>query len=294
VRGLARREARPPLDAPVELVRGAVEDRASVERAAAGCDAIVHLASWVHRIPRGAADERSLRAMIVDGTRHAAEVARARKARLVVASTVAVYGSRPAVPSDESSPTHPETPYARAKLEAEEVARSIEPDAIILRVAAVYGPHDRGNMVSLIRMVERGLGVVVGGGSNRKSVVYVENLADRIVRAIERDDLGGVWIAADSPAPTQRELMSAIARALGRRPPLTIPQAPLRAAASLVDVVGIAAGRKTFWRSRVEKLAQSTVFSGAALDEKLGYRPPVDLAEGLRRAVAWSRARGEP
>jgi nucleoside-diphosphate-sugar epimerase len=274
VRGLARA---PAPGFPAELVLGDIADAAAVRAAAAGCDAVVHLASWVHRVPRGDADLADLRRSIVDGTRHV--VAAAGGARLVHASTVAVYGSFPPQPADERTPPAPDTAYGRSKLAAEELARA-HPRAAILRIAVVYGPGDRGNLAALARAIRRRRAFIVGDGANRKSLVYADNLADRVARLCATD-LVGTFVAADV-APTQRELMTALATTLGCRPPRALPRAPLLLAGRALDLVS---GPK--WADRVRKLGAPTEFSGARLDDALGYTARVGLEEGLRLSSSW-------
>jgi nucleoside-diphosphate-sugar epimerase len=289
VRGLARK-ASPPI-AMDEFVTGSVEDPDVVRAAAQGVAAIVHLASWVHRIPRSVDDHDVLRRSIVGGTRVVAEAARAEGARLLLASTVAVYGAHEGE-ADESTAPVPETPYARAKLEAERVAREI-PRCTVMRFALVFGPHDRGNFVALVRAVDRGWALQVGAGENRKSVVFVENLADRIVRLLRCADdhpaLGQIWNAADDPAPSQAAILRAVARNLGRRAPARVPRVVATAAARAGDIMAAAFGRRPRLEERVDKLARATVFPGRALDDCLGYRPQVSFDEGVRRTVAWYR-----
>ena len=293
VRGLARRAPSAALPAGVELLLGAVEDRRAVARAIDGVEAVVHLAAYVHAVPHGAAAVSQLRRVIVEGTQVVAEAARNARARLISASTVAVYGSRPPAPCDERSAVHPDTPYAQAKLEAERLVSRLDPDATILRIAVVYGPHDRGNLLTLVRGINRGLAVTVGRGDNRKSVIYVENLAARISRALESATVPGVWVAADAPAPTQRELIERIAAALGRRVPPRVPQAPLAWVARGVDVARAIARRPgPSWHARVVKLSSPTEFDGRGLDDRLGYSAQVPLEEGIRRTVSWYREHG--
>jgi UDP-glucose 4-epimerase len=242
-----------------------------------------------------AADRQEVRRSVVDGTRHAAEAARAAGARFVLASTVAVYGDAPGHQViDESRPPSPTTPYGEAKLESEQVTRSIDPRAIILRLALVYGPRDRGNFLKLVRAVDRRRAFIVGEGNNRKSVIFVHNLAQRLVRCVDPtvNDIAGVWNAADSPAPTQRELVQHIAAALGRRTPVAVPEALATRATAWLDRGASLLHRRTSFNDQVRKLAASTEFSGAALDKRLGARPLVDLADGIRQTVRWYRTSG--
>lgn len=271
VMGLAPRGAPPGWELPVGVVAARVEDSAAVERAVDGRDVVIHLGGWVHRVPRGAAEEAELRRSIVDGSEGVARAARRVGARLVHGSTVAV---------DEP------TPYGRAKRDAEAAVAAVEPGAALVRIVHVYGAHDRGNMARLIRAVLGRRAAVVGDGANRKSMVYVENLADRLV-LLTGQRLAGAWVAADG-APTQAEIVGAIAAAAGRRPPPRVPRTLALLGARALDALT----RSSVWSDRVDKLMRPTEFDGAPLDEKLGYRPRVSFDEGMRRAVAWVRDHG--
>ena len=287
VRGLSRRLPSPPLPAAGEVLRGDVQDAAVVARAVAGCAAVVHLASWTHAVPRTCEEHAALAGAIVGGTRVVAEAAQSAGARLVTASTVAVYGSRFSAAVTEATPPAPDTPYGRAKLAAEEVAVAACPDATVLRIALVHGAFDRGNVTRLARLVDRGLGVVLAGGHNRKSLVFAPNLARRIlgVLALPAARVRGIWIAADDPAPTQRELLECLARALGKRAPISVPAGPVRLAAGVLD--GLTRGAR--WRDRVDKLLAPTEFVGRPLDEAIGFSGGVPLDEAVGRTVSWWR-----
>lgn len=267
VRGLARHLPASRLDA--ELVLGDIRDSRVVARAATGCDAIIHTAGWVHRVPRTDAERFDLRSSIVDGSRMVAETAARIDARLVALSSIAVL--------------RPVTDYARAKLDAERSILASCPSSVVIRPTVVYGPHDRGNVAALIGAIEHRRAVIVGSGANRKSMVYSANLADRLLSAAQRDDLVGTWCAADDPAPTQAEIMTSIAVALGRCPPPRIPRVPVIWAARILDALG----RTDRWSDRVTKLSSETVVSGAPLDVALGYTPQVSWRAGILSAVAW-------
>jgi nucleoside-diphosphate-sugar epimerase len=137
-------------------------------------------------------------------------------------------------------------------------------------------------MAALARAVRARRAFIVGDGENRKSMVFAGNLADRLVLAAARP-LRGTYVAADGDY-TQREIITALAHALGRRPPPSLPRVPLLAAARALDRV---AG--TAWAGRIDKLATATEFDGRALDETLGYTPRTSFADGIGQTAAWIR-----
>jgi nucleoside-diphosphate-sugar epimerase len=262
-----------------------VESRDIWRRAARRCDAIVHLAAPVHQT---SLDPRVLHEVTVSGTGNAAAFARETGARFLLVSSVGVYGTPSPPRCDERTPVRPETPYAKAKIAAEDRARHELDRSIVLRSAVVYGPGDRGNVARLISAIYRGRGVVVGSGRNRKSLVFSHNLAERIMRCVSAQDFDGTWCVADAPAPTQRELADTIARQLGRGTPRSIP-VPLAALASAtLDVFGSALARRPLsrWRSTLRSLTAPTEIDGSALDRQLNYAPDIDLKQGIRLTVA--------
>ena len=132
----------------LEVVEGDVRDRAAVAAAVRGCDRVLHLAA-IASVVRSFDDPATTAAVNVDGTANVLAAASAEGARRVVlASSCAVYGAAAEPPVAETAATHPESPYARSKLAAEELcpggrrrrwARCRRP-ALLQRVRAPPGP----------------------------------------------------------------------------------------------------------------------------------------------------------
>lgn len=293
VHGLARSEQPSWWPRAARYSRADVEDGDALLRAAQGCAAIVHLGAPAHQGRASAADEHTRSRLTVGGAGHAARAARSVGARFVLVSTIAVYGNPPPPYTDARTKPSPSTAYGRAKLAAEERAKAVDPETLIFRCAVVYGAGDRGNVNRLIKAIDSGRGVVVGDGTNRKSLLYSENLADRIIAAIGRS-MSGTWCIADAPAPTQRELADEIASVLGKPAPGRMPLAAALAAAHAVDLLKrLRSGLPGDTAARVRSLASATEVDGAELDRALGYGERVCRREGLERAVAWTRASSE-
>jgi nucleoside-diphosphate-sugar epimerase len=280
VTGCARRY---PTDWPSDagFEKADVRDATRFAVLAANTDVVVHLAGRAH-------DERAstetLFSSFVDGTRVVAVAAHAAGARLVVVSSVAVYGSSGANVDNSTSP-NPDTPYGAAKLESERTAIAVDPNTIIVRPTLVYGPYDRGNMSRLIRLTARFGPVVFGDGRNRKSIVYAPHLADRIVALLDSNIASGVWCASDQEAPTQFELVGHVARAMhrGARPRM-IPVVIARTAARAADAVS----RSNTWMRRMDRLTSSSVVDGRELDAALDFRETTTFERALERTVLWT------
>jgi len=293
VTGLARREAPPWWPSEARYVRAPVNDLAALARAAQDSEAIVHLASPVHQQVATHEEEARAWTETVDGTALAARVATECGARFILISTIGVYGNPPPSLSDERTRTGPTTAYGRAKLAAEERSRAEHANPLVLRCAVVYGPGDRGNMIRIIDAVDRGRAFIVGRGANRKSVLFSENLADRILACLAVG-VTGTWCVADTPAPTQRELLQEIARAVSRPQPRSIPAGVAIGVATVLDVVDVLRGsRRPRWSSTIRTLLSESKVDGSALDRAISYSPRVSLDEGLSRTVKSLRLKSE-
>lgn len=258
-------------------IGAATEWRAAVS----GIDAVVHLAARVHVTGDDARSGEGLfRAVNVDGAAGIARAARdARVRRFVLASSTTVYGDRSAgAPFGESSPPVPTTPYARSKLDGEravaEVLAGSATELVVLRAPLVYGPGAKGNFARLVRLVERGIPLPLASVRNRRSLLFVGNLVDAIVLALDHPAAAGrMYNVTDPRDVSTPELISEIAAALGRRPRLLpCPVGVLRAAAAL-------AGRSEEFSRLVDNMA----VDASRMRTELGWQPPFTLAQGLAR-----------
>lgn len=207
-----------------EIVVGVVEDRAAVERAAAGCDVVVHLAN-----ASGVVDETYVHAVNVGGAEHVLAAARAAGVqRIVYTSTVSAMRARLG-------------PYGRSKRLAEERVRDGGVPYVILRPSLVYGGGETGLVASLARYL-RALPVmpVIGDGQIEIDPVHLDDLCGIIEECLVRDDvLGQTYDVLGPDRVTLDEFLQRLGTALGvRRPLLHLPaQASLLLARILTRVM---------------------------------------------------------
>ena len=287
VRAAVRRTI-PGLPAEAELV--AISDigpETKWVRAVDGADAVVHLAARVHMTGENTPDAlASFRAVNAAGSATLARAAReAGVRRLVLVSTTTVYGDRSlGRPFDETSPPAPATPYARSKLEAEqlvaEALRGSSTEFVVLRPPLVYGAGAKGNFERLVRLVRRRIPLPLASVHNRRSLVYVGNLVDAIVRCLDHPVAAGrTYVVSDGEDVSTPDLIARIAAALGRRPMLlTFPPPLLRLAGTLV-------GRG----DEAARMLCDMAVDSSRIRAELGWRPPFSLDEGLARSVAGLR-----
>ena len=192
--------------------------------ALAGVDAVVHLAARAHVLRDSSADAHALyRAVNTLGALRLAEAAAAAEIRrFVFLSSARVHGNRTTgVPFTESSPLLAEDPYGRSKADAERglaalgATGRLEP--MILRPPLVYGPGARGNFARLVALVARGVPLPLGAVRNRRSLIFVGNLVDAIVRSLDHPAAAGeTFLVSDGEDLSTPDLVRRIARALGK------------------------------------------------------------------------------
>jgi len=182
VRALVRNieRARALLPPAVELVRGDVTDRASVDAAVRGCRAVFHTAGLPEQwLP----DPRRFVAVNVDGSRHVGEAALAAGVeRFVYTSTIDVFAWEHGKEFDESTlATAPKgSHYECSKQEADRAMVALEGRGLPVRYthpSAVYGPApaiNPGLNDVLVRLVQGKIPALLPGGF---PVVFVDDVA---------------------------------------------------------------------------------------------------------------------
>ena len=181
---------------PVELVRGDVLNAESLLEAVRGCDVVFHCAtgtSWILR-------ER--RRVDVDGTRNVLEAAAAGGARVVLLSTVLVYGITPDGPLDERAPRRRTGDlYADAKLRAERIAAELSRrvEVTTLEPTAVYGPWAGVYGYSVLNALRDRPVLLVDGGRGICNLVYVDDLVSAMLAAATSREAVGERLLITGP-----------------------------------------------------------------------------------------------
>jgi nucleoside-diphosphate-sugar epimerase len=294
VRGLVRRpEAPVPEGVMVQVARG-LDDLEALRCALAGVEGVIHLAARVHQ-PRSAGDEDSFRAVNVEGTRALLEGSiRAGVRVFLFFSTVKVMGETTDEPWTEATVPAPAGPYGATKLEAERLVRELASQhglhAPILRLPVTYGPGMRANTLELFRAVDRGLPLPLGGIHNRRSLLYVGNLMAAVRATLTSDGGNDTFFVSDAHDLSTSDLVTAVARALGRPARLiTVPVPLLRAMGRVGDVVARVLPFPVT-SAAVGRLVGSLAVDSSKLSRRTGFAPPYSVDQGLRDTANWYRS----
>jgi nucleoside-diphosphate-sugar epimerase len=255
--------------------------------ASVGVDAVFHLAAEHRDDVRPKSRYYDVN---VEGTQNVVRAAEAAGVkRIVFTSTVAVYGLDQGVAA-ESTPTNPFNDYGRSKLEAEAVLirwAEAAPDRslVIVRPTVVFGEGNRGNVYTLIHQIASRKFVMIGDGSNHKSVCYVGNLVPFLVQLL--DAKAGVHITnyVDKPDLTMQEFVKMVRAELGARKRLVrIPYWAGMAGGYAFDTLSRVTGRRFPISSiRIKKFCANTQVAMEKRDS--AFVPPFTVQQGLQRMI---------
>jgi uncharacterized protein YbjT (DUF2867 family) len=219
----------------------------SVARAAEGAEAIVNLVGILHE-----SGAQKFDAVQAKGAAAVAQAAKEAGARLVQMS---------AIGADAAS----EAEYGRTKSAGEEAARASCPDAVVIRPSIVFGPEDDffNRFASLARMSPAL--PLIGGGETRFQPVFVGDVAQAIVKAVEGEAAPATTYELGGPEiKTFRELMELTLEQIGRKRLLVpLPFAIARLQAAILEWMP----KPMLTRDQVKMLASDNVVSEAAIRE---------------------------
>jgi nucleoside-diphosphate-sugar epimerase len=283
VRAAARRV--PPdgeRDAEWQAV-GDIEQPEAWQGIAEDVQCVVHLAGRAHVFhDKGESLARFRSVNVASTVRLAYEAARAGVKRFVFLSSIGVNGEKTvAMPFRENDRPSPTRPYAISKWEAEQAltayAVQFGVEYVILRAPLVYGPGAPGNFRRLVTWIRRGWPVPFAGLQNKRSVVFVDNLADVLVLcAGHKAAANQLFLVADQEAISIAELVRLIVRQSGSRSSVwKVPKWILRATS-----------RATGGRVPIGPLIDSLEIDSTHIQQCLGWAPRFSLEEGLEKTVA--------
>lgn len=268
----------------IELVEMDIRDEGTLVQAAKGADVIFHLAAIngtdnFYKRPELVLDVGLRGCLAVVGACRGADVR-----NLVVASSAEAYQTPPMVPTPETVPLmlpdslNPRYSYAGSKIASELIAFNYGKDFFhkvqVFRPHNVYGP-DMGWKHVIPQFVERALALrarhgqdapfeIQGSGMETRAFAYIDDVVEGIMRMYDKGGHREIYHIGNDHEVTIADVATLVGAALGMH--LDIVRGPEAAGGT---------------RRRCPDISKMRA---------LGYRPTVDLAEGVKRTAAWYEA----
>lgn len=280
VRGATRADPRGMPTDPRLIQIGGLSATTDWSRAVRGVHSVVHTAARVHIIRDSASDPLAeFRRVNVEGTLNLARQAVVSGVRrFIFISSIKVNGERTRVgrPFSADDMAAPLDPYGISKFEAERALTRLAAESglelVIIRPVLVYGPGVKGNMLSLMRWLSRGIPLPFGAIDNKRSLVALDNLVDLITTCVRHPAAAyQTFLVSDDEDLSTTALIRRTAGALRKRARLvSVPVSILRAGARI-------AGMPEF----TQRLCDSLQVDISRTRALLGWVPPMSTNEAL-------------
>ena len=172
-------------------------------------------------------------------------------------------------------------PYGVSKCEAEAglraLAKEMGMEVVIIRPPLVYGPGVKANFLAMMRWLQRGVPLPLGGlTENRRSLVFLDNLIDLIVTCIDHPAAANqTFLVSDDEDLSTAALLRRMGDALGK--PARLLPVPVWMLEAGVALIGK--------RDLSQRLCGNLQVDISKARELLGWSPPVSVDDGLRRVA---------
>lgn len=208
--------------------------------------------------------------------------------KIIFTSTVALYGLN-THDTDENAPAAPFNDYGKSKLQAEELlnhwqSSEKDRDLLVIRPTVVFGENNRGNVYNLMRQVIEGPFIMIGKGENKKSIAYVENVADFLVAGLSSQGFD-VFNYADKPDLSVKQLIDIIKKTKNNtKNSLKLPFQLGLLIGSVFDFLNKITGKRfPISKIRIKKFASNTIYNAEKMQAK--FTPSVSLEAALRKTI---------
>lgn len=283
-----------------QVFEGDVRDRAALDQLMAHTQGatVIHLAGIIHPpLFTSLFDKVNL-----DGTLNVLDAARAAGAhRVVIMSSNSPIGTNPHPGHlfDEASPYKPYMGYGRSKMRMEQAVKARvgapgEPESVIVRAPWFYGPGQPPRQTLFFKLIREGKFPLVGDGRQRRSMAYVDTLASGLIRAAAVPQAAGqtYWIADERPYAFA-EIIETVRTVLRDDFAMDVADKTARLPGVVSDVARIVDGSLQavgLYQQKIHVLSELNTTIACDVSKattELGFRPEIELREGMRRSVAW-------
>lgn len=283
-------------DLNVECFYGSLNDGDSLRRGIKDVDYIIHAAGLTRALSKedyAKVNFRGSKNLI----KTALESSPGLKRFVLVSSQAAAGPSSTLQPVTENSKPHPLTDYGKSKLLAENYTMQFKNELplTIVRPPAVYGPRDKDTL-QFFKAVKKGIIPQVDGKIKFLSIIYVKDLVDGIIRAMESEKaVGQTYFLANAEPYSWEEIARITLKILGKKGiRLNIP-------GFLIECVAVLSEGFSRLTLKASKINRQTVLdmkqdfwicSPRKAKADFNFEAKTPLSDGIRETLNWYRDNG--
>jgi len=274
----------------IDIVPFDLEDKDSdYDALLSGVDVVIHLAARVHIMEQSGQCSDIYQQANTVGTQNLARAAAGTGVRqFIYLSTVKVHGERSELDKNnvfhtfnETDIPNPSDAYANSKVNAERTIKEICAHSnmayVILRPPLVYGSGVKANFLSLLNIINKNYPLPFASIKNKRSLLYVGNLAHAIFTCIERSEAANKTYLISDVDISVPELIKKIAYYMEKNTML------FHCSVALLKLLAGMVGKQ----SMINRITDSLLVDSSRFRRELNWAPPYTLDEGLRETVSW-------
>lgn len=290
-----RQKSEFPVSLQIKAIQvGEIDDMTEWQEALIGIDTVIHLAGRSHILHETISNpEAAFLKVNTKGTINLVKQSLKAEVKhfIFVSSIHAMAGERDDI-LKENSHCHPDSPYGRSKLQAEQALINLTKDTnmtwTILRPTLVYGSGNPGNMERLMKLIKRGLPLPFGAIKNRRSFVFVGNLVAAINTSVDDPNSANqIFLISDNQVVSTPQLIRLIAQQIQQPCQLlSVPTSLLRFLGYLGDRIESITGKNfPFNTYNIDRLLGSLFVDSSYIQKTLHWQPPFSLEQGLAQTI---------
>ena len=168
--------------------------------------------------------------------------------------------------------------YINAKLKSEKIIQKNFKKYIILRPPLIYGPYVKANFLNLMRIIKLGIPLPFSNLNNKRSYLYIKNLVNFILEALEKDyfNNNSYYICDGNPASTKK-ISDLIAKNLSKKPLYFYVNK------KLFKIIGVIFKKEEI----LNKLIGDFVIDNSKIKKDFGWCPKYNLNTGIKNTCFW-------
>lgn len=276
-----------------EIFVGDIENENTIKGCCNDIDIVYHMAALMgHDLPSPEAFEK-FRKVNVNGVANIINEALGSHVKkfIHISSTAALGLQETIAYVDENTECKPYTPYQVTKREGElcvlDAVKNKGLPAIIIRPSMVYGPGFKGDFLTLAKVCKTGWFPKIGRGGNLSPALYITDLAEALVKFIDRGTFGEIYLLSSKDSYTLEETAKIIAKSLKIKIKFVyVPRWMAVEGASLLELIcKIFKKKPPVTKRNIQSVSSDRIVNISKMIETTGFEPKIPLSVGLPMTI---------
>jgi len=288
----------------IEIIEGDLRDVESVENFCKGAEGgtLFHLAGVIHPT-HGVKEFYEINLKGTQNLLEAASLNGIKRAIIMSSNSPIGVTKNPELVFNEISPYNPYMNYGKSKMLLEQVVHTYRErgkiETVIVRAPWFYGVNQPPRQTIFFTMIKDGKVPIVGNGKNKRSMSYIDNLCYGLLlcEKVEKAKGETYWISDKKPY-MMNEIVNTIERLLEEEFNIKVAHKRFRLPNFVGEVATFMDGfiqSLGLYHQKIHVLSEMNKTIACSVEKartELGYNPPIELKEGMRRSLRWCLKNG--